>query len=56
MLTDPAGRLLDYLATLTRNEIRFTATRTTVPMLAEPTSAQREAFSLLGVQIPLTLK
>jgi hypothetical protein len=60
---DPAGQpyrsfrgLLDHLATLTRNEVRFTATRTTVPMLAEPTGAQREAFSLLGVPIPLTLK
>jgi hypothetical protein len=60
---DPAGRpyrsfrgLLDHLATLTRNEVRFTGTRATVPMLAEPTAAQREAFSLLGVPIPLTLK
>jgi len=25
-------------------------------MLAEPTSAQREAFRLLGVPVPLTLK
>ena len=60
---DPAGRpyrsfrdLLEHLATLTRNEVRFTATRATIPMLAEPTSAQREAFDLLGVPIPLTLK
>ncbi len=60
---DPAGRpyrsfrgLLDHLATLTRNEVRFTGTRAIVPMLAEPTAAQREAFSLLGVPIPLTLK
>ena len=28
----------------------------TVPMLTEPTSAQREAFDLIGVPIPLTLK
>ena len=60
---DPAGRpyrsfrgLLEHLATLTRNQVRFTGTRVTVPMLTEPTSAQREAFSLLGTAIPLTLK
>jgi hypothetical protein len=40
---------------LTRNQVRFTGTQVTVPMLAEPTSAQREAFSLLGAAIPLTL-
>jgi len=27
-----------------------------VPMLTEPTSAQREAFDLIGVPIPLALK
>jgi hypothetical protein len=48
--------LLDHLATLTRNQLRFAGTRATVPMLAEPTSAQREAFDLIGVPIPLTLK
>jgi hypothetical protein len=48
--------LLQYLATLTRNQVRFAGTRATVPMLTEPTSAQREAFSLLGVPIPLALK
>ena len=60
---DQAGRpyrsfrgLLEHLATLTRNQVRFAGTRATVPMLAEPTSAQREAFSLLGAAIPLTLK
>ena len=60
---DPAGRpyrsfrgLLDHLATLTRNEVRFTGTRATVPLLAEPTSAQHQAFALIGVPIPLTLK
>jgi hypothetical protein len=60
---DPAGQpyrgfggLLEHLATLTRNQVRFTGTRTEVPMLAEPTTAQREAFRLLGVPIPLTLK
>ena len=60
---DPAGRpyhsfrgLLEHLATLTRNQVRFAGSTTTVPMLAEPTSIQREAFDLIGVPIPLTLK
>jgi hypothetical protein len=60
---DPAGRpyrsfrgLLDHLATLTRNQVRFAGTAVTVPMLTDPTSAQREAFDLIGTQIPLTLK
>ena len=60
---DPAGQhyrtfrgLLDHMATLTRNQVRFAGTQLTVPMLTEPTSAQREAFSLLGASIPLTLK
>ncbi|HEY2306097.1 MAG TPA: IS1634 family transposase [Streptosporangiaceae bacterium] len=48
--------LLDHLATLTRNQVRFTGTHATVPMLTEPTSAQREAFDLIGAPIPLTLK
>jgi hypothetical protein len=48
--------LLDHLATMTRNDVRFAGTTTTVPMLAEPTSAQREAFDLIGVPIPLSLK
>jgi hypothetical protein len=59
---DPAGQpyrgfrgLLEHLATLTRNQVRFTGTQVTVPMLTEPTSAQREAFTLLGAAIPLTL-
>jgi hypothetical protein len=60
---DPAGRpyrsfrsLLEHLATLTRNQVRFAGTRDTVPMLAEPTSAQREAYDLIGVSIPLISK
>jgi hypothetical protein len=48
--------LLTHLATLTRNQVRFAGTHTTVPMLAEPTSIQREAFDLIGAPIPLTLK
>jgi hypothetical protein len=60
---DAAGRpyrsfrgLLEHLATLTRNQVRFTGTTVTVPMLTEPTSAQRQAFDLIGIPIPLTLK
>lgn len=41
---------------LTRNQARFAGTAVTVPMLAEPTSTQRQAFDLLGAPIPLTLK
>ena len=47
--------LLEHLATLTRNDVRFAGT-TTVPILAEPTSTQREAFDLIGAPLPLTLK
>ncbi len=46
--------LLDHLATLTRNQVRFTTTGTQVPMLAEPTADQRRAFNLIGAPIPLT--
>ena len=60
---DPFGQpyrgfrgLLEHLATLTRNQVRFTGTQVTVPMLTEPTSTQRQAFTLLGTAIPLTLK
>ena len=60
---DPAGQpyhsfrgLLDHLATLTRNQVRFTGTQVTTAMLTEPTSTQREAFILLGTVIPLTLR
>jgi len=60
---DPAGQpyrsfrgLLDHLATLTRNQVRYTGTEVTVPMLTEPTSTQRQAFELIGTAIPLTLK
>jgi hypothetical protein len=48
--------LLEHLATLTRNQVRFTGAQATVPMLTQPTSTQREAFHLLGTPIPLTLK
>ena len=59
---DPAGQpyrsfrgLLEHLATLTRNQVRYTGTDVTIAMLAEPTSAQRQAFELIGAPIPLTL-
>ena len=48
--------LLGHLATLTRNQVRFAGTGTTMPMLAQPTSTQREAFDLIGMPIPLALK
>ena len=60
---DPAGQpyrsfrgLIEHLATLTRNQVRYTGTEVTIAMLAEPTSAQRQAFELIGAPIPLTLK
>jgi hypothetical protein len=52
----PCRSLLAHLATLARNQVRFAGTTTTVPMLTEPTSEQREAFQLIGASIPLTLK
>jgi hypothetical protein len=48
--------LLEHLATLTRNQVRFAGTSAITDMLTEPTSAQREAFDLIGVPIPLTCK
>jgi Transposase DDE domain len=45
--------LLDHLATLTRNDIRYHGTTTAVPTLAEPTPDQRRAFDLIGTPIPL---
>jgi transposase len=60
---DPAGRpyrsfrgLLEHLAILTRNQVRFTGTHASTDMLTEPTSEQRQAFDLIGAPIPLTLK
>ena len=60
---DPAGQpyrsfrgLLEHLATLTRNQVRYAGTQVSIPMLTEPTSTQRQAFDLLGAPIPLTLK
>ena len=60
---DPAGQpyhsfrgLMEHLATLTRNQVRFAGTTATIPMLAEPTSIQRQAFELIDTAIPLTSK
>ena len=59
---DPVGRpyrsfrgLLEHLATLPRNQVRFAGASADVAMLTEPTSAQRQAFDLIGTPIPLTL-
>jgi Transposase DDE domain len=46
--------LLAHLATLTRNQIRFTGTDTEIAMLTNPTDDQRRAFTLIGASIPLT--
>jgi hypothetical protein len=58
---DPAGNplrsfrgLLDHLATLTRNQVRYHHTHIEIPMLADPTADQRRAFQLLNTPIPLT--
>jgi hypothetical protein len=50
--------LLDHLATLTRNDIRYGSTEPSpvVPTLAVPTPTQRRAFELLDQPIPLTIK
>jgi hypothetical protein len=60
---DLAGRpyrsfrgLLEHLATLTRNQVSFAGAPATVPMLTEPTSAQQDAFKLLGVPNPAHLE
>jgi len=46
--------LLDHLATLTRNQVRFTGAGTDVPILTQPTPDQHRAFHLIGAPIPLT--
>jgi hypothetical protein len=46
--------LLDHLATLTRNQVRYQHTTTEIPMLTEPTPDQRRAFTLINAPIPLT--
>jgi hypothetical protein len=46
--------LLDHLATLTRNQVRYHGASTDVPVLADPTPDQHRAFELLDTPIPLT--
>ena len=43
------------IGTVTRNQVQYTGTNVTIAMLAEPTSAQRQAFELIGAPIPLTV-
>src|SRR5919204_2944532 len=43
--------LLEHLATLTRNQVRFAGAPANVPMLTEPTSTQRQAFNLISAPI-----
>jgi Transposase DDE domain len=45
--------VIDHLATLTRNDLRYG--QAIIPALAEPTPDQRRAFDLIGAPIPLTL-
>ena len=49
-------RLLDHLATLTRNDIQYGPDGPTIPTLAIATPTQRRVFELLNTTIPLTLK
>ena len=49
-------RLLDHLATLTRNDIQYGPDGPTLPTLAIPTPTQRRVFELLHTAIPLNLK
>jgi hypothetical protein len=58
---DPAGNplrsfrgLLDHLATLTRNQVRYHGTDIEIPILTDLTDDQRRAFTLIGAPIPLT--
>ena len=48
------GGLLEHLATLTRNQIRYHGTTVEITKLADPTHDQRRAFDLIGAPIPLT--
>jgi hypothetical protein len=48
--------LLDHLATLTRDRIRYHDTDIEIDKLTEPTPEQRRAFDLINTTIPLTGK
>ncbi|MGO8941227.1 MAG: hypothetical protein ACLQLO_30375 [Mycobacterium sp.] len=47
--------LLDHLATLTRNQIRYHGANVEIDKLSDPTTDQRRAFELIGAAIPLTI-
>ena len=47
--------LLDHLATLTRDRIRYHDTNIEIDKLTEPTPEQRRAFDLIDTTIPLTI-
>jgi hypothetical protein len=47
--------LLDHLATLTRDRIRYHDTDIEIDKLTEPTPDQRRAFDLIDTTIPLTI-
>jgi len=47
--------LLDHLATLTRDRIRYHNTDIEIDKLADPTPQQRRAFELITAPIPLTI-
>ena len=47
--------LLDHLATLTRNRIRYHGTNLDIDKLTDPTPDQRRAFQLIAATIPLTI-
>jgi hypothetical protein len=47
--------LLDHLATLTRDRVRFAGSDVEIDKLAHPTPTQRRAFELLDTPIPLTI-
>lgn len=48
--------LIDHLAILTRNQVRFAGTQVTIAILADPTPTQRRAFELLDTPVPIELK
>src|SRR5271156_3338135 len=47
--------LLDHLATLTRNQIRYHGANVEIDKLSDPTPDQHRAFELIGAAIPLTI-
>ncbi|WP_239656211.1 IS1634 family transposase [Mycobacterium riyadhense] len=47
--------LLNHLATLTRDRIRYHQTNIEIDKLTEPTPTQRRAFDLIDAPIPLTI-